>query len=375
MPQKAAHQTVVWGSDMRAQLLAPTVRWVALAAVALGLPASMAAPDAPAATQAASAYLSRLPAVSAAQACPDADAPREALAGRVNEVIEALDADIAERERVLKEVRKRNARTQQQAALGTPGEGGVDPDALKKMSRAERQKLAMQMAEQRYGVSPEEVKKLKEMKKSGNQAGAAAWGQAFTAEQQAAAAADPARAAQAQSSGMDTARLAMRMQELAQQVNAPIAKYETQKREMAEDTTALAARTLLAAQRKSAEAVAKCEARVQALKAVYAEETRYCQRMAPRQAAALEGLRTGLVSHLGDYAELDRNEAQIQWLQFGVQSTAAQQGNSALKIEPEQDGLSALKAVRTYAQRLSDLFAHNLHGARPQFEAYCAGAR
>lgn len=354
---------------MRGRLLVP------VALLALGVPASVAAqgtnPNAPA----ASGYLSRLPAVSAAQACPDADAPREALAARVSEVTEALNADIEERERVLKDLRKRNALAQQQAALGTPGAGGVDPEAMKKMSRAERQKLALQMAEQRYGVSPEEVKKLKEMKQSGNQAGAAAWGQAFSAEQQAAAAANPTGAAQAQKNALESARLAARLQELAQRVNQPIAKYETQMREMAQDPAALAARTALAAQRKSAEAVARCPARVEALKAVFAQETRYCQGMAPRQAGALEALRVGLVASLADYVDIDRAEAQLQWLQWGVQSTAAQQGPSALKIEPEQDGLSALKAVRTYAKRLDDLFAHNLHGARPRFELYCAGAQ
>lgn len=354
---------------MRARLFAR------LAVLALAVPAGLAAQSTASTPQPASGYLSRLPAVAAAQACPETDAPREALVNRVREVIEALDTDIAERQRVLKDLRRHNAKSQQQAALGTPGQGGVDPEDMKKLSRAERQKLALQMAEQRYGVSPEEIQKLREMKKAGNTAGAAAWGQAFTAEQQAAAAADPAGAARAQKEAIERARLAGRMQELAQHANAPMAKYEKQMREMAEDSAALAARTALAAQRKSAEAVARCEARVEALKAVYAQETRYCQGMAPRQAAALESLRAGLVNSLGEYAEIDRIEAQMQWLQFGGPATVASQGTPAPRIEPEQDGLSALRAVRSYAKRLDDLFAHNLHGARPQFELHCAGAR
>ncbi len=323
----------------------------------------------------ATAFLQRLPAVPVGQTCIDNDEPRVAFEARLRETTEALGAEIARRERVLKEVRSRNLKTMQQAQLGTPGVGGVDGEAMKKMSRAEKQQMAQQMMQQQYGVSPEEIAKLKAMKKGGNTAGVAGWGQAFTAEQQAAAAANPAAAAQAQGNAMKTAQLAARQSELAQRIAADQGRHEEQLRELAADPAGLAMLVALDGRRKSAQAVARCEARVEALKAVYAEETRYCQWMAPRHDAILESLRKAFVAHEGDYVELDRNEAQIQWLQFGIQSATARGDAAAPKVEPEQDGLSALKAVASYANRLADAYHYSLHRGRPDFAATCAGAR
>jgi hypothetical protein len=308
-------------------------------------------------------YFSRLPAAPVGQPCPDASAPRAAFNAQLREVTEALTAQIASRDRVLKDVRSRDLKTLQQAQLGTPGEGGVDGETMKKMSRAERQKMAQQMMEQRYGVTPEEIKKLKQMQRSGNTAGVTGWGQAMADEQQAAAAVDPAKAAQQQKNLMETARLAARQSELVQAVAAAQNKPETQLRELEQDPVGKERLAALALHRQQAEKRTACEAKASAMRSLYAEESAYCAAMAPRHVAILEGWRAAFVAHQGDYDEIDRIQGEIQQLQHGIQPA------------PEQQGLSALKAVRDYATRLTEAYRFNLHGDPPDFNLYCAGAR
>lgn len=322
--------------------------------LALSLPVCALAQSLP-----ATAFLQRLPLVSAQHICTDKDAPRTAFQLRLSEVTEALGAEIVRRERVLKDVRRHNQKTTQQALAGTPGVGGVDAEAMKKMSRAERQQLSQQLMLQQYGVSPEEIAKLKAMKKSGNTEGIAGWGKAFSAEQQAAAAANPAAAAQSHGKALQTAQLAERQAVAAQRIGAALTKADVQLRELETDPAGLAELARLGALRQRAAALQPCEARKAALMALYNDETRYCGQMSVRHGAILESLRTAVVALQGEHEDLDRIEAEIQRLQFGIEPV------------PEQLGLSALKTVRDYAQRLGDAYQYNLHGARPDFATYC----
>jgi len=304
-------------------------------------------------------YLAQLPPLPLGRACPDAQAPRDAFATQWREAQQALNEQIAKREKVLKDVRSRDLQTMQQAQLGTPGEGGVDGETMKGLSREERRKRALQMAEQRHGISAAEIDKLRQMQRSGNTAGLAGWGQALSAEQQAAAQAQPAQAAQAQQGALQVARLAARQAELAQALSRAQANTENRLQEVAQNPAGLELLARLAQRRQMAERASTCEARVDLLKSIYREEQLYCAQLAPRHLGVLNDARQALSGQLAEHDELDRIQAEIQQLQHGIKPAA------------EQQGLSALKAVRNYITLMGSAYRYELHGERPRFDDFC----
>lgn len=330
---------------MKRHMLFPLVLGLALSAQAQLTPASH--------------YLAQLPPLPLGRPCPDAQAPRDAYAEQLREVERALVEQIVKREKVLKDVRSRDMKTMQQAQLGTPGEGGVDGETMKRMSREERRKLAFQMAEQRYGISAAEVDKLKQMQRSGNTAGLAGWGQALSAEQQAAAQAQPAQAAQAQQSAMQVARLAARQAELAQALSRAQGDTEQRLQDVAQHPSGLERLERLALRRQMAERAQTCEARVDVLKGIYREEQLYCAEMAPRHLDALHRARLALPAQLAQHDELERIQAEIQQLQHGIAPA------------PEQQGLAALKALRSHITLVGSAYRYELHGERPRYDDYC----
>ncbi len=328
---------------------------------------------------------------------PDGSTQQERFETRVRQLTAELVAEIESRSRAIKEAGKRGIlQPAQEAAMGQPGVNVAEAKANQKLTPQQRRDAAMKKIEQAYGISPAEIDKLKQMKKEGNLAGVQGWGKAVTAERQAAAETDPAKMAQAQKDTMQTALLAKKQAATAQRIAAAVGKHtegfrelaesEDQKRLMAtyEKHLYLCDKHQMQAEEKrqaeehrrnpdrqitqeEAEALAdricpkkeSCEARIARSNMAISAAWAYCKHLTPRYVATLQDLKRSLVTHQGDYAELDRIQGDITRLQFGTEPAA------------EQQGLSLLRAVRDYAQWLAKSYLYKLTNEQHQSAVNC----
>lgn len=328
-----------------------------------------------------SVYLNRLPDPPAIGCFADGRVDPNFMA-RIEEVSEQLNAEMAERRRILKEAQNRNSKTLQEAVMPQPGSEGVDGVTLQHMSReAKRQKAEQVMAEQ-LGVSMEELKNLKKTGREGQQG----WGKAMLGQLQADAAMDPAKAAKTAQATMQTAQLAQQQADLAQKIQAAVSKWEQKmaeiepkpdaeagraeiERQVAQlgDPDAMAAlKGILPQENRTTktlrEAVKAEEEKLKALMAAYtscpdlnfqkrrlynARES-YCTTLSPIYLEALHGYRAAVATSLPDAAEMDRVQMEIQQVQFGV------------TMPPEQADMAGLGLVHDYIARLRTAYQFDL---------------
>lgn len=374
------------------------MRLSSLALLALGLPG--AAQSLP-----ATAYLEDLP-LPPDSICvpmpderdrsPDGSTAQERFEARVRQLSAALAGEIASRSRVVKEAgSRRTLSPAQEAAMGQPGIDLAEAQASQRLTPKQRHEAAMKKIEQTYGISAAEIDKLKQMKKEGNVAGVQGWGKAVTAERQAAADIDPAKTAQAQRDTLETAALAGKQAETARRIAAAVGKHTERFRELAESDDEkrlmagiehylepykreMAADALREAQERARnpgreqskqEMEAKeskrygpqesCEARIARLNQGNLAQQSYCQFLTRRYVTILQDLKRTLITHQGDYAELDRIQGEVARLQFKS------------KPMPEQQGLSMLSAARDYSQWLAKSYLYKLTNEKQKSAANC----
>ncbi len=328
---------------------------------------------------------------------PDGTTEQERFETRVGQLTDELLAEIDARSRAVKEAGKRGTlKPAQEAAMGQPGVSVAETDANKKLTPQQRREAAMKKIEQVYGVKPAEIDKLKQMKKEGNLTGLQGWGQAVTAERQAAAEIDPARMAQAQRDTMETAALAEKQSKAAQRIAAAVGKHTERFRELAEsddqkrlmatyekhlylcDKDQMEAEERRQAEehrrnpgrqitQEEAEALAdricakkeSCEAKTARTNMAISAAWAYCKQLTPQYVYIVQDFKRSLLAHQGDYAELDRIQGEIGRLQLGN------------KPALEQQGLSMLRAARDYAQWLAKAYLYKLTNEQHRSAANC----
>jgi hypothetical protein len=281
--------------------------------------------------------------------CPDDRAVSDAFEEKVRNIEVLLDEELAKRKKIVDEVQGKGNKKMQEAAMDQPGFQGKSSAEMKSMSRAEKRKQADQMMQQKFGMSLEEMKKVKNMSKEGQKN----WGQAAMAQMQAESTIDPQKAASDQQNAMKTAGLAGKQMESAQRIQAIMEKYDSKFNEVEENATGRQMLENIKYQEKALEQLAlngaTCKERTEKATSINALKTDYCRKMSGRYAQLVKEFRTGMIQAFPDYDQLDQIEAEIQKMQFGADMPA------------EQSGISGLKDLRKYMQRLRAVHQYNLY--------------
>ena len=291
---------------------------------------------------------------------------RDQFNNQVSGIAERLDEEIREREQVIKDAKRKDSKKMQEAVMDQPGFQGVDEETMKRMSREQRKKKAEQMMEQKFGVSMDEINNLKQMKKEGKIEGVKGWGNAFTAEQQATAAMDPEKAAKTQQKNMEMAHLAGEQADLAMKLAEHTGKYDKKNLELADDPQGKQFFELVKSRENDLAARQKeyppCKTIESMEKEINAAKKTYCNHMSTNYIEILDGLHVSIVEDMSNYDKLDQLQAQIQELQFGIKPVF------------EQEGLAALKAVRSYIYQLKKVYQYDLGITLPEDERdRCSG--
>ncbi len=313
----------------------------------------------------ASAFLSELP-LRPPSPCAQKREVREQFNNQVADIAERLDEEIREREQLIKAAKRKDSKKMQETVMDQPGFQGVDDDTMKRMSREQRKMKAEQMMEQKYGVSMDEINNLKQMKKEGKIEGVKGWGNAFTAEQQATVAMDPEKAAKTQQKNMETANLAGEHANLSMKLAEHVGKYDKKNLELADDPQGKQYLEMVKFRENALAARLKeyppCKTVESMEKEINAAKKTYCNYMSTHYIEILDGLRVSIVEDMDNYDKLDQLQAQIQEIQFGI------------KPIYEQEGLVALKAVRSYIHQLKKVYQYDLGITLPEDERdRCSG--
>ncbi len=292
-------------------------------------------------------YLSELPAVPGSGCFVNGQGDQDFM-GKIGGVSERLSQEVAERKKILKEAENINTKKMQESRMNQPGDLGVDGAAMQKMTREEKKKMGAKMMEQQLGVTPEELKKLKQTSKDGQQG----WGKALMGQMQAENAMNPEKAVQDQKNAMKTAELAQKMANLSQKIQAPLSKYEQKIKEFEDDPLEKQLKkeiqkeeTLLA---KMKDTAANCKALDGQKKKIHIAREKYCAALSPRFLDALNDLRTGIITALPDAEEMEKTQAQIQQIQFNA------------VVPSEQFDMAGFGLVQDYINKLLLAYQYDL---------------
>lgn len=288
-------------------------------------------------------YLSELPDVPGS-GCFVNDQGYGDFINKIGEVSERLNQEVAERKKILKAAENINSKKILESRMNQPGDPGVDGAAMQKMTREEKKKMAAKMMEQQLGVTPEELKNLKQTSKEGQQG----WGKALMGQMQAENAMNPEKAVQDQKNAMKTAELTQKMATLSQKIQAPLNKYEQKMKEFENDPLAKQLveeiqkeENLLA---KMQDSEASCKALDDQKKKIHTAREKYCAALSPRFLDAINDLRTGVITALPDAEEMEKSQAQIQQIQFNT------------VVPPEQFDMAGFGLVQDYIKKLRQAY-------------------
>lgn len=96
-----------------------------------------------------------------------------------------LNNEVAERRRTIKKWQGKNSKKMQENAVDIPGFQGKSQEDMKKMSKAEKKRMAEQMMQEKFGVSMQELKEQKKAQKEKRTAANVDWAKAMAGEMQA----------------------------------------------------------------------------------------------------------------------------------------------------------------------------------------------
>lgn len=305
-------------------------------------------------------YLSELPAVPGSGCFVNGRGDGD-FKDKVGEVSERLSQEVAKRKKMLKDAENINSKKMQESRMNQPGDPGADGATMQKMTREEKKKMAAKMMEQQLGVTPEELKNLKQTSKEGQQG----WGKALMGQMQAENAMNPEKAVQDQKNAMKTVELTQRMADLSQKIQAPLNKYEQKMKEFENDPLE---KQLMEEIQKEENLLAKmknhaasCKALDDQKKKIYTARERYCTALSPRFLDALNDLRSGIITALADAEEMEKTQAQIQQIQFNA------------VVLPEQFDMAGFGLVQDYINKLRQTYKFDLT-AGPFVPDPCDGA-
>jgi hypothetical protein len=299
------------------------------------------------------AFLGMLPALPK-EACAFKMDARNSYLDKVNSLSELIDNEISRRHMA----EKANAETNNQQAMNNMAQQyGLSPEDMekmksgKKMTDEEKRALADKMLQQNNNMSMDEVDNLKKMDKDGKKA----WAEGYSTEMMAVQAADPQKSQEMQLKAKNIYELAALQKHILDSLLAISSKFSQQLSEIENDSLAKVMRENISKWHEELMSLTGIDygqgGRMDELaRKIKAEKGAYCQRYTPRYMEILKNCEAFTRSGITACYRVEKITARLTKLQTGVD----------LNIEPGEMGITS---VHDYVTKLRDVFKYNLFNA------------
>jgi hypothetical protein len=255
-------------------------------------------------------------------------------------------------------------------AVDMPGFEGKSQDEMKKMSKAERKKMAEKMMEDKYGVSMQDLKNQKKAQREGKTMANVDFAKSMAGEQQA----NDLMKSKGQREAdkrkvVDAGKLAKEHEQLAKEVLGLRGKFNNKVLELEKDKTGLDMKKEI---EREGEILAKmqgdggkstCTDLDAQRERINAQRKAYCYYMSPRYLKILHDYKRAIPDALPKHDRLDQVANEMQKNQTGVGLSNASKG------------LNGLETVQDYARLLAGAYTYN-EGAQDPKEhkfSFCDG--
>lgn len=362
-------------------------------------------------------FLSMLP-VPPGNGCPGKDDEIKPFLEKLRKARKELRDEVGKRQRALEKWNEQNSKRMMENAVDMPGFEGKSQAEMKKMSKAERKKMAEKMMQEKFGVSMEDLKAQKKANKEGKTMANVDFAKTMAGEMQVNDMMKSKGQREADKKKIvDAGKLAKEQAALSQQLSATVVgKSLTRLEELDQDKQRKGLQERIYDQeetladmmgepyrrpkeidfKKMAEILrtaalerdganvdlakqmgfglpepkhepgtwkVSCGALNEQSDVLYMQKLAYCQYTAAKYIDILQGLKSALSSALPRYRKLDQVNSDLQKAQTGI-------GLSDAAI-----GLSGLEAIQQYAALLENAYAYNPGEKRSQDDAgFCGGA-
>lgn len=315
----------------------------------------------------AGAFLSQLPAVPGT-GCEDNKETIEKFYGRFGPVAKELGDNVAVRRRAMKKWNEKNSKKMMENAVDMPGFEGKSQDEMKKMSKAERKRMAEKMMEDKYGVSMQDLKNQKKAQREGKTMANVDFAKSMAGEQQANDLMKSKGQVEADKKKVANAgKLAKEQDKLAKEVLGLRGKFNNKVVELEKDKTGLSMKKDIEREQKVLEEMQRdgkstCKDYDAQHELIVDKQKAYCSFMSPRYLKILHEYRIAILGALPKHDRLDQVASEIQKNQTGVGLSNASKG------------LNGLETVHDYVKLLGGSYTYNL-GARDKEHptSYCDG--
>jgi hypothetical protein len=295
-------------------------------------------------------FLGMLPALPK-EACAIKTDARNSYLDKVNSLSELIDNEISRRHKA----EKANAATNNQQAMNNMAQQyGLSEEDMqklksgKKMTDEEKRALADKMLQQNNNMSMDEVDNLKKMDKNGKKA----WAEGYSTEMMAVQAADPQKSQEMQLKAKNTYELAALQKHILDSLLAIGSKYSQQLSELENDSLAKVMRENISRWHEELMSMTGIDygqgGRMTELSnKIKAEKGAYCLKYTPRYFEILKDCEAFTRSGITACYRVEIITARLTKLQTGVD----------LNIEP---GMMGIGSIKDYVGMLREVFKYNL---------------
>lgn len=343
---------------------------------------------------------------------------KESFMQKISKVRKELGDEVLKRHKALKKWNEQNSRKMMENAVDMPGFQGKSQAEMKKMSKAERKKMAEQMMQDKYGVSMEDLKNQKKANQAGKVMANVDFAKTMAGEQQANDLMKSKSQRDADKKKIaDAGKLVKEQQELSQRLyNTVIGKSAARLEELAQDRmrkglqeqvydkievlvkmqggnykrpkeidfkkmAEIIKRAAAAGEATNVDLAAEmgygqeppppppsypkidCEALNAQADSVYMQRLSYCNYTADKFIGILREFRMALSNAQTGYRRLDQINSDLQKTQTGI------------GLPDAAIGLSGLEAIQRYAALLGQAYANDPGEKRdPNDAGFCGGA-
>lgn len=263
-----------------------------------------------------------------------------------------LDNEVAERRRAIKKWQESNSKKMQENAVDLPGFQGKSQAEMKKMSKAEKRKMAEQMMEEKFGVSMQELKDQKKAQKAGKTRANVDWAKAMAGEMQANDLMKSKGELETDKRKItDNIKLAKEQAELTKATLGIRTVMLDRISELEKDEKGLALKKQIEKEEKTLEKMMlegfPCKKLDAQSQKIADARGLYCGYMAPQFLKALKKYQTSIDTSLSNHRRLDEVTSEMQKNQVGV------------GLPHESLGLNGLETVQDYARYLGQAYKYN----------------
>ncbi|RJQ50542.1 MAG: hypothetical protein C4530_21465 [Desulfobacteraceae bacterium] len=277
-----------------------------------------------------------------------------------------LDDEVGGRRRAMKKWLESNSKKMQENAVDMPGFQGKSQAEMKKMSKAEKRKMAEKMMEEKFGVSMQELKDQKKAQKEGKVGANVDWAKAMAGEQQAN---DLMKSKDEVNAGKqkitDNIALAREQAELTKKTVGLRTAMQERVTELEKDEQGLSLKSRLEKEQKTLDKMmnegAPCDRLDQQEERITGARDNYCSYMGPKFLKALKAYQASIETSISHHRRLDEVMSEMQQNQVGV------------PLPRESVGLSGLETVQDYARYLGEAYKYMSRDPSAPAGSHCDG--